>query len=111
MQPWNQIKLMLVGQEEVGKTTLLRALQDEKYDRTTNISTNGVNIAKVNLRAPPSSLISKILNQRDEAVQFNVWDFGGQAVFHSTHRFFMTPNAVYLVVYDLNKPATYERLK
>lgn len=34
-----------------------------------------------------------------------------QAVFHSTHRFFITPYALYVVLYDMNKMQTHERVK
>jgi internalin A len=98
----------------VGKTSLLRVLQDEKSsDTLRNISTNGVTINTLNLSRPPStSLLSKKpKGNQKERVRCSVWDFGGQSVFHSTHRFFITPFAVYMVLYDMSKPETYERLK
>jgi GTPase SAR1 family protein len=58
-----------------------------------------------------TSFLAKILGQKEPRVKFNVWDFGGQAVFHSTHRFFMTANSLYVVLYDMNKPMTCDRLK
>jgi internalin A len=105
----------------VGKTSLLRALQEEKTsspDALRNVSTNGVTVTTLNLSRPISnSLLPSLTSSKKpkgsqkERVRCNVWDFGGQSVFHSTHRFFITPFAVYVVLYDMSKPETYERLK
>ena len=32
----------------------------------------------------------------------NIWDFGGQAVFHATHQLFYSPDSIYLLVIDLS---------
>ncbi|XP_033106856.1 probable serine/threonine-protein kinase pats1, partial [Anneissia japonica] len=33
---------------------------------------------------------------------FNIWDYGGQVIYHGIHRIFMTSMAVYIVVFNLN---------
>lgn len=90
--------------QAVGKTTLLNALHEGKVIAAPNISTNGVQIKSFELFNTPNK-------KAGQGVSFNVWDFGGQAVFHATHQFFMTCNAIYLVLYDMTKPDTRERLK
>ncbi len=45
----------------------------------------------------------KLLN-RDFRV--NIWDFGGQEVYHSTHQFFLTHRSLYLLVADDRKEDT-----
>jgi internalin A len=98
----------------VGKTTLVKKLQDSKYDCNSNISTNGVNIATLELSRKSSSLFSKLGKkdkEKEPGIKFNVWDFGGQAVFHSTHRLFITSNAIYVILYDMARPDTIERIK
>ena len=48
--------------------------------------------------------IVKESNKEDgEKVFFTLWDFGGQSVYYATHPIFLTRNAIYLLVYDLNK--------
>ena len=32
-------------------------------------------------------------------------------MFHSTHRFFITPNAIYAILYDMTRPETIDRIK
>eukprot|EP01105_Mastigella_eilhardi_P023812 TRINITY_DN606_c0_g1_i2.p1 TRINITY_DN606_c0_g1~~TRINITY_DN606_c0_g1_i2.p1 ORF type:complete len:1060 (-),score=203.79 TRINITY_DN606_c0_g1_i2:1386-4565(-) len=83
---WDPMKLVLVGPENVGKTSILARLLGRSHD---GISTDGVAAAV-------------LLTLRD--LHFSVWDFGGQAVFHPTHQFFLTSRALYLVVFDLEKP-------
>ncbi|XP_071948801.1 uncharacterized protein [Antedon mediterranea] len=34
---------------------------------------------------------------------FNIWDHGGQLIYHGIHRIFMTLEALYIVVFDLSK--------
>lgn len=98
---------MVVGQEAVGKTTLVNALQGKFI---VPVSTNGVDIAEVKL-SRRTSFLSRMIGYIEQEVTFSVWDFGGQSVFHSTHRFFITPFALYVVVYDMRKPETRERVK
>jgi GTPase SAR1 family protein len=95
----------------------LKKLQDSKYKCDTNITTNGVQIETLTLSKSTKSIgttpLKSIFSATPKApgIQFNVWDFGGQEVFHSTHRFFITPNAIYLVLYDMTKQHTIERVK
>ncbi|XP_071947478.1 uncharacterized protein [Antedon mediterranea] len=35
---------------------------------------------------------------------FNIWDHGGQMMYHGIHCMFMTRQALYIVVFDLSKP-------
>lgn len=76
------------------------------------MSTNGVHIAKVSITPKLSFFETLFKTRKDETVvECNVWDFAGQSVFHSTHRFFITPFALYLVLYDMTKPETIGRVK
>lgn len=84
------------------------------------MSTNGVDITTVELpiHGKNGSLIIPVKNgsllnkhKRKGKVVLNVWDFGGQAVFHSTHRFFLTSSAIYLVIYNMADEQTHSRLQ
>lgn len=46
-----------------------------------------------------------------ETIKFCVMDLGGQEVFQSTHRFFLTSNAIYVVLFRLDDPHTFGRVE
>jgi serine/threonine protein kinase/GTPase SAR1 family protein len=91
---WNRIKLVVVGQENVGKTHLVRRLQKKEYPK--NISTDGIDIQ-------PLAISKK--------VEFRVYDFGGQEVFYPTHTFFLSDRALYVVVFNLVDPQSRSRVE
>lgn len=86
----NEIKLIFVGNGRVGKTSTLNRLKFGEFNKN-EVSTHGINIEKL------------ILNiGEDEIITCNVWDFGGQDIFHATHRFFLTSRALYLLFWTKN---------
>ncbi len=86
-----EAKLLIVGKGGAGKTTLAWKLKDinspmprKEEDRTRGIEVQGVEIEN---------------NERErEAFKMNVWDFGGQEIYHSTHQFFLTKRSLYIIV-------------
>lgn len=87
-----EAKLVLVGEGEVGKTTLLKALtgRDPKEGEP---ATHGADVDIQSLRLPHPS-------KDGVEITFNAWDFGGQDVYRVTHQFFFSPYAVYLLVWE-----------
>lgn len=98
--PYRRMKLMVVGKESRGKTSLLRALQGKKqpaFESATvgiNVNTWKVPIPKKYLPKSPSKKIYFMLN---------TWDLAGQEDFHCTHQCFMSSRALYLAVFDACK--------
>ena len=43
-------------------------------------------------------------SEREEDIYTVLWDFGGQAVYYTTHPLFLTSRAIYLLVNDLSRP-------
>ena len=41
-------------------------------------------------------------DKKDVSVQMNVWDFGGESLYYSTHQMFLTPLGIYIVVFNLD---------
>lgn len=82
------VKLLVLGNGRVGKTQLCRRLRGEAFDEAV-ASTHGI----VTTRAP--------LPAGDGAPEttLQVWDFGGQDLYHGTHALFMRANAVFLLVW------------
>lgn len=97
----------------MGKSTFLRLLQGEKFDGKINVSTDGLHISNICLYRS-SGVLNKdhVSSQRDDfkankGIRFNVLDFGGQDIFQSTHRLFLTSSAIYVVMCDLSNPASF----
>lgn len=83
----NEVKVLLVGNGEVGKTTLVKCLTGVKPDPNEN-STHHINIS------------SHSINYKGNNLKLNFWDFGGQEVMHSTHQFFLSKRSIYLLLLD-----------
>jgi hypothetical protein len=43
------------------------------------------------------------LMENDQDFRVNIWDFGGQEIYHATHQFFLTKRSLYLLVADSRK--------
>ncbi|NEO86840.1 MAG: GTP-binding protein [Spirulina sp. SIO3F2] len=84
-KPLNEGKLLLIGQGSVGKTSLVKRLIDNQFDINES-QTDGLSV-----RQWPVEV-------NDKTVRLNVWDFGGQEIYHATHQFFLTKRSLYLLV-------------
>jgi internalin A len=91
---FGEAKLVVLGDEAVGKTSLVRALVDGQRADPNEQKTQGVNHLIWVTPWTPST---------DEKVQLNIWDFGGQEIMHQTHRYFLTERCIFLVVLDRRK--------
>ncbi|MBF0380416.1 MAG: leucine-rich repeat domain-containing protein [Magnetococcales bacterium] len=87
----NEAKLILVGDGEVGKTSLLGAMRRDDWVENRE-TTHGVEVTIKPLEIEHSGSGNKIL--------FNCWDFGGQDVYKPTHQLFFTAPGVYLAVWE-----------
>ncbi len=83
-------KLLLVGEGRVGKTSLSKSLRIPDYELEDEQSTEGIDIQTWTIPAAETGL--------DEDFRLNVWDFGGQEIYHATHQFFLTRRSLYLLV-------------
>mgnify|MGYP001187658034 CR=1 FL=1 len=91
----NEAKLILVGNGEVGKTCLANRLITDKFEE--DKITEGINISEWITFSPDSG---------DSKIKLNIWDFGGQEIYHSTHQFFLTERSIYLLVWNARKKTT-----
>ena len=94
-EPLYEAKLVLVGEGDVGKTTLLKALRGREGEepRKDEPTTHGVQIDIHALHLPHPG-------KEDVEIQLNAWDFGGQEVYRVTHQFFFSRRSLYLVVWE-----------
>ena len=79
------VKLMILGNGRIGKTQIANRLMAKPFDKDTD-STHGVSL----VRAP-------IPGAEDKS--FNIWDFGGQDIYFSTHMLFLKSRAVFMLVW------------
>ncbi len=91
-----EAKLLIVGEGGAGKTTLAHKILNKDYELPDEEpSTQGIDILR--WRFP-------YINDRD--FQLNIWDFGGQEIYHATHQFFLTKRSLYALVIDNRKQHT-----
>jgi len=99
----NEIKLLIVGQGSVGKTSLVEQILhgtfDQNQTKTEGISINQWQVDGSRNRETESQSQSEIEN-RNSKIRLNIWDFGGQEIMHATHQFFLTKRSLYLLVLD-----------
>ena len=97
-----EAKMLIVGEGEAGKTTLAQKILEPNCplphvdDRTRGISIKTHTFPCPDKDSPNS--------QRD--FHLNIWDFGGQEIYHYTHRFFLSKRSLYVLVADNRKDDT-----
>ena len=69
-EPLSDVKLMVLGNGRIGKSQICNRLRGEPYEHEAD-STHGI----MTLPAPIPENMGR----------FNVWDFGGQDIYHGTH--------------------------
>ena len=95
-EPLYEAKLLLVGEGGAGKTSLANKVQDEHYQLNPNEpSTEGINVIRWDFAQP-----------NNQTFRVNIWDFGGQEIYHATHQFFLTKRSLYALVADTRKENT-----
>jgi internalin A len=88
-----EAKLLILGEGGSGKTSLLRRLYfpDQALPEEQE-TTKGIAIYRHDF---------PLGNGRK--FRLNVWDFGGQEIYHATHQFFLTGRSIYVLVDDTRK--------
>ena len=91
--PLYEAKLLIIGQGGAGKTSLARRLQDPKAAMPKEKeSTKGIDI-----------LYHHFMTPEGNDFRVNIWDFGGQEIYHATHQFFLTKRSLYVLLDDTRK--------
>ncbi|WP_299462720.1 leucine-rich repeat domain-containing protein [uncultured Microscilla sp.] len=93
----HQSKVILIGNGRTGKTCLVKRWLDETFDA------NEASTHAIQLRSQFLSALEQA--QKLDHVQLNIWDFGGQDIYHSTHLLFMQTQAVFVLVWDAETEA------
>jgi len=85
---FNEMKVMVVGEPAVGKTTMLKILYGQNTQELLAhpcVATDGIDLGEITL----------------EGYRLMFWDFAGQEVYRYTHQLFLSDNAVCLVMFRL----------
>ena len=87
----NEYKVLVIGDGKAGKSCMIHRLVEneflEHWDSTHGIAVKPFNPAK---------------EERFKGFKYilNLWDFGGQDIYHHTHRLFLQSNATYLLLWN-----------
>lgn len=96
-----EVKLLIVGEERAGKTAISKSLTNFNYTLENEPTTLGINDIKI-------WMIQGEEVGANKDVRINVWDFGGQEIYHATHQFFLTKRSIYLLVLESRKDVRFE---
>ncbi|MEH2290202.1 COR domain-containing protein, partial [Nostoc sp.] len=95
-EPFYEAKLLIVGEGGAGKTSLAKKIADETYElQTDEESTQGIDVIQWHFTQP-----------NGKEFRVNIWDFGGQEIYHQTHQFFLSKRSLYALVADTRKENT-----
>lgn len=90
-----EAKLLIVGEAGAGKTTLANKIENPDYELRDEDSTKGIEVRQWAFRM-----------EDGRPFRVNIWDFGGQEIYHTTHQFFLTRRSLYVLVADSRKEDT-----
>ncbi|XP_030371278.1 leucine-rich repeat serine/threonine-protein kinase 1 isoform X2 [Scaptodrosophila lebanonensis] len=122
-QPYARMKLMVVGVQGIGKSTLLDLLRQgvsahksrasenhwaKRMGHTRSTSRSQRNAASSgNISTVGVDIGTWICEKRKKApgshgpVMFRTWDFGGQKEYYATHQYFLSKRSLYLVLWNI----------
>jgi internalin A len=83
-----EVKVLFLGNGGVGKTQLCRRLRGLEYDPSIP-TTHGIRLGEMTMS----------LETFPEPVRLNLWDFGGQDIYHGSHALFLHGNAISLILW------------
>ncbi len=111
-RPLREAKLLLVGEGNVGETATINRLLHNRFSETRS-KTIGVDIHQWEcgvVSAERGVQEDSALGTPHSTLRVNIWDFGGQEIYHATHQFFLTHRSLYLLVLDATKDEAANRL-
>ena len=85
--PLNEAKVLFLGDERVGKTSLINRITGRPY----------------NPNQPTTHTIELCKHQLPNGIQANIWDFAGQDITQDIHQFFLSSRSLYVYVLDSSK--------
>ncbi len=96
----NELKVILIGNGSVGKTQIAKRLENPKgYEHCdAHKSTHAIELRQRTMEV--EDYFTDDDSEVESSLILNIWDFGGQDIYHATHRMFLQTNALFLLVWD-----------
>jgi Leucine-rich repeat (LRR) protein len=95
-EPLYEAKFLIVGEGDAGKTSLAKKISDDAYElQPREPSTEGIDVIRWDFTL-----------SNGHPFRVNIWDFGGQEIYHQTHQFFLTERSLYALIADTRKENT-----
>ena len=92
------IKITLIGNSGVGKTSIINQYIDQTFDEA-NAATIGANYSE------------KVITKNNKEYELNIWDTAGQEKFHSLGKHFYKDAYIVCLVYDITSQDSLDQLK
>lgn len=97
----NETKIVFLGDGEAGKSHIIRRIYEE-----------GQKVEAIEYQATPGiDIVAKQCRIGNEHINLQLWDFGGQDILHSMHRFFLTDRTLYVIVVNARDNTQNERAR
>ncbi len=90
-----EAKIVILGERKAGKTTLFKKLQKSKELLPKTESTLGVDVIKNYKFTHPT--------KKNTQITTTIWDFDGNTIQYHLHKYFITKDALYIIVADYRK--------
>ena len=91
-QPLPDVKVLVLGNGQIGKTQICRRLRGEPFD-TSVPSTHGIMVTSAPLA------MTAIAGRPGQEARLHLWDFGGQDLYHGTHGLFLRTRSIFVIVW------------
>ncbi|KAK8882577.1 hypothetical protein M9Y10_045219 [Tritrichomonas musculus] len=89
-------KVILLGDANVGKTSLIHAYQRKELPEISTVSCNILNVT---------------VKYMEQPIPLNIWDTAGQEIFNSITPLFYQSCSCAILVYDQHDPNSFEKMK
>ncbi|XP_072051072.1 leucine-rich repeat serine/threonine-protein kinase 1-like [Amphiura filiformis] len=98
-QPYRGVKLMIVGPQKSGKTSLMTQLCHCEWP----IEDRGVNVQKWQPSFQRTLRRTSVLQMNQEEINFELWDLKGGDNYALVHQTLFTSRTLYLLVWDMSE--------
>ena len=91
------IKMILLGESGVGKTSIISRYVNDKFNENF-------------ISSSTMSYVAKIIEKNNKKIKLNIWDTIGQEKFRSISKLFLNDTKIVILVYDITSEETFKNL-